>query len=189
MIWTPCCLFFGGSSVGHLHPDVEICLFMVHTFGMDSELLLEKCCCRTNRNKLGMKLRCLDRDFGPAACEQLCPPRSASFHCTGDSNFMAIASPLFLGRKCTSVPLDNPGLLVSLSPVTKPTEQLFIPGLDLECPFDTLLDNNYCQKLLKEEVWWAWAQPCCPSQLPKLQRMSILNPSKDVFPLGAVKDP
>lgn len=96
-----------------------------------------------------MKLKYLDRDFGPAACEQLCPPRSASSHCTGDSNFMAIASPLVLGRKCTSVPLDNPGLSVSLSPATKPTRQLFILRLDLDCSFDTLLDNNYCQSSLR----------------------------------------
>lgn len=132
MIWTPwvCCLFLEGNSVRHLHPDVEICLFKVHAFGMDFELLLEKCCCRANRNKLGMKLRYLDRDFGPAACEHLqqpqSPPHSASFHCAGDSNFMAIASPLFLGRKggLAGASLDNPGLLVSLSPVTKPTGQL-----------------------------------------------------------------
>lgn len=69
---------------------------------MDSELLLEKCYCRINRSKLGMKLRYLDRDFGPAAFEHLqqpqSPPRSASFHCTGDSNFMAISSPFVFGQ-------------------------------------------------------------------------------------------
>lgn len=90
-----------------------------------------------------MKLRYLDRDFGPAAFEHLqepqSPPRSASFPCTGDSNFMAVSSPLFLGRKCglVSVPLDNPDLLVSLSPVTKPAGQLFTLRLDLDCSCDT----------------------------------------------------
>lgn len=38
---------FGESSVKHLHPDAETCLLKVHAFGMDPELLLEKCCYRT----------------------------------------------------------------------------------------------------------------------------------------------
>lgn len=51
---------------------------------------------------------------------------------------MAVSSPLVFGSKCgwTDVPLDNPGFLISLSPVTKPTEQQFTLRLGLDCSFD-----------------------------------------------------
>lgn len=89
-----------------------------------------------------MKPGNLDRDFGLVAFDHLqhpqSPPRSATFSFTVDSNFMAVSSPLVFGSKCgwTDVPLDNPGFLISLSPVTKPTEQQFTLRLGLDCSFD-----------------------------------------------------
>lgn len=175
----------GGSSV----TEVEICLFKVHAFGMDSELLLYNCCCRTNRNKLGMNLRCLDRGFGPAAFEHLqqpqSPPRSASSHCTCDSDSMAFSSPLFWGRRCglTSVPLDNnPGVLASLSPVTKPTGQLFMLRLGLDCSFDTKM--YLIINIVKSSLRRRFSEPeLSPASLlrAKPQRMFILNHSNHVL--------
>lgn len=89
-----------GAGCGHDCLRAETCFLKVCAFGMDSELLLEKYCCRTHKSKFGMKPGNLDGDVGPVAFDHLQhsqrSPRSAYFHFTGDSNFMAISSPLVL---------------------------------------------------------------------------------------------